>query len=339
MWLKIAAMRLLPRSLRHRTIRSMLRLDEAVLSSVIVRVADTKEEVIAAARLLHDSYVGRGLMPPHPSGVRIVAHQALPETITIVAKIDEQVVGTLSLVLDAAMGLPMETIYAGEVQALRDAGRRVAEVGALCIHRDYRHTGIAFLLNKLMWKTAQDALGVQDLLIAVHPYASELYEAALHFEHIGPVRRYPGLSEAALAVALRLDLVQAEANYRRAWGRLPKTPSNPFYLYCERHDPQLHAPVDARFVKKSWPKRILAIAELFALRPESLKGVPKEQFDVLRAMITARYEWQAVSERPDKLAAWMAALDGDISELHSEPSAPVQKATWLSTVEWAWANQ
>lgn len=334
MRLAVHVMPLLPRRLRHHVIRSQIRLDEQVMNEVVLKVADTADEVLAAARLVHDSYVGRGLMPPHPAGVRIVPHQALPETITFVAKHHDEVIGTISLVVDAKMGLPMEKIYGDEVAALRAEGKRVAEAGAQCIKPEYRHTGVSFLLSKLMITTAREALGVDDLLIAVHPNAAELYEATLLFVRTGPVRCYPGLNEKALAVMLRLDLAHMKADFQKEWGHLPKDTRNPLYMYIERSDPQLQIPLDNAFVWDRWPMRLQAVAELFALCPEALKGLPKPRFDDLRAMIAARnVVVTTFSEGPPR--------NGATSKGRPPVALPAEGSfftPWLTTRDWVMAN-
>lgn len=332
MGLKLRMIGLLPRAMRHNLIRSLVRVDDSSLADVVCKVAEAKEELIGAARLLHDSYRARGLIEAHPSGVRVVPQQAMPETVTFVAKRGEHVIGTISLVVDGGMALPMEKIYGEEVSALRQQGRRLAEVGALCVQPEFRHSGVSFLLNKLMYRTASEALGVDDLLIAVHPDAEDVYEAALGFRAFGSVRRYPGLSRKALAVALRLDLRSVKEDWRAAWGHLGPTTSNPFHIYFEREDPQIRVPANRAFVWESWPRRLEGIAELFAKRPDALKGLPKGQFDDLRAMIAAKGVVTATFREGPARAATTRRPDltrGD--ELSPWPA-------WLTTQDWVMAN-
>ncbi len=114
---------------------------------------------------------------------------------------DERVIATLALIPDSAVGLPMDAIYRGEIARLRCAGRRIAEVGALCIAHGHRRIGVGFLLHELVWRYARETLKVDHLLIVVHPDAKEIYKAAILVEDFGAERSYPGGPELRLAAA------------------------------------------------------------------------------------------------------------------------------------------
>jgi len=52
-------------------------------------------------------------MDPHPSGLRLSNHNALASACVFVARSGHQVVETVTLIVDSALGLPMDEIYAG----------------------------------------------------------------------------------------------------------------------------------------------------------------------------------------------------------------------------------
>lgn len=285
-WLRrlaMAGLRLLPRPLRHSLIRRSARVKESELAAVdAVRIAQSIDEYVEAMKLVYDGYVDRGIMTPHDSRVRMTPYLALPSTIIFVAMEGTQVAGTLSLVLDSPLGLPMQKIYGEEVQRLRDQGRVPAEVGALCVARGKRGAGIAFLLYKMMYLTATRLLRVDDLVIAVHPKVADLYMATLLFETIGPVRSYPSLERSALAQALRLDLASSEATFKARWGHLGPTPANPYWLYCERVDPQLVLPAPSQLEGlRDLHRR--ASMKLAALRPDIVFELDAAEFSTFRA--------------------------------------------------------
>jgi hypothetical protein len=166
----------------------------------------------AAFRLVHDQYVWRGYMAPTSSGRRLSVHHALPTTKVFVAHRVDRLVGTLTLVQDSLLGLPLDDLYRDEVAALRGQGRRIAEVAALATAAETRRTGIV-VLSHLMRMVVTYALkigGVNDLCITVNPRHVEFYRTCLRFETIGPERAY-GKVNGAPAVALRLDLDVARA--------------------------------------------------------------------------------------------------------------------------------
>lgn len=289
--------RLLPRSIRHSLIRRNYRIDDASLADVEVKIATTVAEHVEAAKLVHDGYVGRGIMMPHGSGVRVTPFLALPSTIVFVALKSGQMVGTLSLVVDSSLGLPMEKIYGDEVQAVRSRSRKIAEVGAQCVVKECRGTGVAFLLSKAMFQTTE-LLGIEDLLIAVHPSAEDVYSAMLCFERLGPQKAYPLLNQSALAVAM-----WQRGGYRKAlgqaFGRLPSTASNPHFLYCERPEPQIHLPSDSSFLAPLAKVHRQAAMKLAALRPDMVTDLAAVDFEKIRAEMSAPAARSAGPSTPD----------------------------------------
>jgi hypothetical protein len=161
----------------------------------------------AAFRLTHDQYVGRGYMAPHASGRRLSLYHALPTTKVFVARVAGHVVGTISLVEDSPLGLPMEELYADEVNRLREQRRRVSEVSALAMDPgSITHGTIAVLgLIRMAELYAAEVARLDDVCISVNPRHVGFYRKFLGFELIGPRRSYHRVNGAP-AEALRLDL-------------------------------------------------------------------------------------------------------------------------------------
>ena len=101
----------LPRSLRFALYRSFVDCDPKPDQRLILKIAETKEELEACFKLLHDAYVGSGFMQPHPSGMRVTVYHALPTTTTLCAKFDGEVVGTISLIRESVFGFPLQSIF------------------------------------------------------------------------------------------------------------------------------------------------------------------------------------------------------------------------------------
>jgi hypothetical protein len=283
-----AIFRLLPGRLRERLVRSRVHIDENELRSLTVKEADTVAELEAVARLAHEAYVSRGIMAPHPAGVRVTPHFLCSTTRTFIAKRGEVVVGALSLSMDRSpLPVPMDKIYRPQVDALRARKRKIGEIGGLCIAKGSRRLGISFLLNKIVLRSAGEIYGLDDVVIAVHPDAEEFYRATMHFETVGPVCEYPGLSKSALAVAMRLDLNAWRFNCFRAWGHMPKTaskPFNPFYMYFERQDAQITfpQPTVSASIRRAVADRLLALA------PDALAELSADEIALVRGHAPVR---------------------------------------------------
>ena len=194
-------------------IKHLVKLCEKRPSWLEVKLAKSLQELIAAYRLLHDVYVEAGYMHPHPSRMRISKYNLLPRTITFIAKIYDEVVGTVTLIEDSKLGLPMEEIYPKEIESLRKTSFKLAEVSGLAVDKYYRFKKIFWYLN---YHLAMHALlmGITDLVIAVNPKHLSFYRNFFMFQVIGPKRYYAKVNGAP-AVAMHLNLKELEKKSRR----------------------------------------------------------------------------------------------------------------------------
>ncbi len=193
-------------------------IDKAELAGITIGLAATFPEREQAFRLVHDAYVARGIMVPMRSGMKFSPHHVLPGTTTFIAQRAGRVLGTISLVEDSPIGLPMEAVHAAEVATLRHAGRRFAEVSTLSIAQDVRGRGVSLLLYNALFRWARRHRLIEDLVIAVHPKMREFYCHGLLFECLGPTREYGALNR-ALSTPLRIDLTTAPSRYRDTYDR------------------------------------------------------------------------------------------------------------------------
>lgn len=183
----------LPRGLRDKIIRTQFRFDETYFSSPItVKLAKTKEEYEMAFRLLHDAYVEDGLMDPDPSGLRINIFFALPTTSTLIAVIDNRVVGTISLIVDSPFGLPSDSEFMTANVMLREKGKKIVEVSALAVDRNLRSSKsmISVHLMKSMALFSSQYLCCEILQCVVRDRVAYYYEALFGFSRGAPAKSY-----------------------------------------------------------------------------------------------------------------------------------------------------
>ncbi|WP_339529804.1 GNAT family N-acetyltransferase [Pseudomonas mucidolens] len=182
------------------------------------RPVDSLFELEQALRLVNESYARRGISTVCRAGMRFSAFHLLPGTTTFVAVKEQQIIGTVSLIEDSTLGLPLEEVHGDEVLLQRLAGTRLAEVGTLAVAPNYRGKGVPLMLYNAMFRWAMQFRGVQKLLIAVHPRAGAFYRNVLFFSPMGRVQPYTKLNN-ALSLPLSLDLSQAPTIFERAYQR------------------------------------------------------------------------------------------------------------------------
>ena len=215
-----AAMACLPRETRFALYRALVHCDPAPDARLELKIADTRDELEACFRILHDSYVAAGFMKPDPSGLRVTTYHALPTTTTLCAKVDGRVVGTISLIREGVFGFPMQAAF--DLAPVRAKPGKIAEISALAVHPDFRKTGgwILFPLMKFMHEYSTRYFDTRHLVIAVNPNRAEMYESLLFFERLAdaPVVGY-AFANGAPAVGASLDLAAAGAMFKGVYGR------------------------------------------------------------------------------------------------------------------------
>ena len=233
---------LLPQSLRFSVFRSFVDCDPAPDERLVLKIAETKEELEACFKLLHDAYVSSGFMKPAPSGLRATIYHALPTTTTLCAKFDGQVVGTMSLIRESVFGFPLQAIF--DLKSVRARGGKIAEVSALAVHPDFRKTGgaILFPLMKFMYEYCTTFFDTRHLVIAVHPNRIEMYESLLHFKRLAEnkVDNYD-FANGAPAVGATLDLRRAPNKYKQTYDKKPQR-KNLYDYFVRTKLPNIHLP-------------------------------------------------------------------------------------------------
>jgi hypothetical protein len=155
-----------------------------------VKIAEGFGELEQAFELVSTNPRARGCGALGDVPSRFTPFRAPWGTVTIVAKHQERVVATLSLVADGpSLGLPLERIYGAEVEQLRRQGRRMAETISLA---DSGLSAQEFVLVlKAMIKLAVQyhaGRGGDTWVIAIDRHYRNFYQKVLGFAPMGSPR-------------------------------------------------------------------------------------------------------------------------------------------------------
>jgi len=239
----------LPEQIKFPFIRSIIRFNPEIGSDVVVKVADCIEEVEAAFQIMNEAYREQGFLDDRRDFTVLNKYQLLPMSTIIVALYRGQVVGTLTLVKQNPLGLPMERVF--KIQHFNEKTERAAEITCLAIDRQYRRetgTDLLFPLMKFMYHYAIDYFDVKKIFVACFPREADFYKSLLLFQDIGEnsqTEDYLG----APAMGLYLDLVQAKDQYRVVYSKAKPT-KNLYRYFTEMKSDQLIFP-DRSFLKNS----------------------------------------------------------------------------------------
>jgi N-acyl amino acid synthase FeeM len=171
-------------------------------------VASKRESLSAAFRLVYDSYLRRGLVQANRPGLRILPHQLQDTSWVLLAARDGELLGTLSVIEDGELALPIESLYLAEMARLRYQSARVAELTCLATKEHLARTQSAQVLRELLTSAIQLShhRQIDGLTICVHPRHARFYRERLGFSEFGPSRRCPWVcDQPAVAMILWLD--------------------------------------------------------------------------------------------------------------------------------------
>ena len=201
---------------------SALRFDKPLSKKFVFKLAQTREELEACFRLLHDEYVRAGFMKPDPSGMRVTLHHALPTTSTLMCRYENRVVGTISLIRENGLGFPMQRVFDLD-EVIREGGG-VAEVSALAISRRFHadRDRIMIPLLKFLYEYAEYRFDTRHLVIAAHPQHIGFYENVLCFRRLScPQVDHYDFVNGAPAIGAYLDLDKAKECFFQKYADTP----------------------------------------------------------------------------------------------------------------------
>ena len=204
------------------------------INSFRIKYAETRYELGGAFRLVYDEYKRSGYVTvKKPGNLLLHIHHFIDDTVVLLMLYREEVVSTLSLVLDTKeFGLPMDSIYQEELNILRKNGHRLMEGCALATSESFRGANIfSYLFRQAYWHAVNSC--ATDICIMVNPKHIQFYKRILLFDDLGVEKNYPRVG--APAIALRIDVNQYPDKLKFAYNNYPAE-SNLYNFICENKD-------------------------------------------------------------------------------------------------------
>lgn len=226
----------LPRWIRGPIVRRTFSYDSELPANLTFKKAESVEEIEQALRIAFDSYKEIGLVDETGGQIRATKYHTLPTTSILIAKLNEEVIATMTIIADSAMGLPIDQLW--DISSVRQGCPRVAEISTLAIKRGYRQRQGKLLLPLcgFMHRYCRDYMGVEKIVASFHPKARDFYESLLLFSPIagGEVKSY-GFVKGAAAIGGWLHLAELPRIFSKVYGTRPSKHN----LYCYFTGPAL----------------------------------------------------------------------------------------------------
>lgn len=186
-------------------------------------IAKSGESLQQAADLIQLEYEKDGYVPPLPAKKKapISPYNKTEVSTTFVAKYENIVLGTVTLVGDSEKGFPLDSIFKQEVDSLRMFGTSLAEISQLAVRRDaakilevgQRQIQAILLLQlfSLVYYCAI-AKNIDTLCITINP-KHDVFYLGIGFAPMGEIKYYDTVNGApALLRVLKLSTINVENN-------------------------------------------------------------------------------------------------------------------------------
>jgi len=171
----------------------------AFLKECEFRPVQTLEEFRACSRLVYLEYLNKKYTKQNQGQFRLSLHQMIDKSTTFIALYKNRFnLGTLTLIEDSPMGVPMDLIYKTELDPLRKADRYFAEAGMLALNSNllkkpsipesYRMLILLYLF-KAAFEFLKKSTNVDSLAACFHP-RHKLFYRAMQFQTIGELKPY-----------------------------------------------------------------------------------------------------------------------------------------------------
>ena len=187
-------------------------------------VATTLDEVVNAWNLTHDVYSANGFINPNKHKIHAAPQAVNAKTAVFYSTSGSKVDGTLTAILDGPNGLPLDTVYKKELDALRRTDRRLTEHGMFAHvsqitgfqpteyfgsqeftprqQADHVRTSLIHLMCRTVFFSL--AMNCTDIVFGIHPKHVRFYKRAWGTQQEGPERTYAAVNNRPV-VLMRLN--------------------------------------------------------------------------------------------------------------------------------------
>lgn len=237
----------LPGRTRLKVLRFFLPKLKLELDHIVFRTAVTPEDYLASFNLVYRAFVKTGFTEPGPAPFRLAPQHCNPDSRIFIGLHNEadteKLIYSISIFPDSSEnGLPMDMGFKTALDHLRSQGRFLVEAGHLAADPSFKMNDmtIPMLGNKIMHQYASRHLKADDIVITIHPKYQWFYEDFLLFEKIGEIGAYSYANDNP-AVAMRLDLREAEKKYRDAYKNVTSR-NNLYHFFCKKESTSIILP-------------------------------------------------------------------------------------------------
>jgi len=178
-----------------------------------VEFARSDQDFVESLHLLQKRYEERGYVKKKDGAesADLTLFHILPNTRTILVRALERVLATVTFIPDSPLGLPADEGFRPEIDHLRAAGRRLAELSSLAVDDQIRledRPNLSRWLFHAMEALAFSRGRIDDVVITVNPRHVSFYERRIGFEPMTaprPLAKVQGADAVLMRARTELD--------------------------------------------------------------------------------------------------------------------------------------
>lgn len=273
----------LPQPLRGMLVRAQFEVDYELPEELIFKQAETADEITQALRIVYDSYVDLDYIEVNDAKMRVTKYHALPTTIILVAKWHDEVVGTISIIPDTAMGIPSEQTW--NLDKYKANGQKIAEISSLAIKKGFRRKRgkLLFPLCKIMYLFCTEIFKFDGIIASATHEVEAFYIDILLFKKVQEKTGQNNiLVKGNPSTCCYLPLDQGNIDhYKKVYGKKNKKYDLYSFLYAEKIK-NIQLPDRKKCLQSYTNKQNISLAEILKDYPFLTKDFTEKDKMILK---------------------------------------------------------
>lgn len=272
----------LPAFLRAPYLRTKFEIPNELPADIVLKQAETEDEINAALQLVYESYLELNYIDPNQARKRLTKFHLLPTTVILIIKLKEEVIGTISIIMDSSMKLPSDATW--DLGRFRKNGAQIAEISSLCIKKsEYRRGKLLLPLCKLMYLYCKNYLKLDGIIVSATLEVEAFYTDLLLFEKVvmrTGQRNKLVKNNPSTCCFLPLHGQTAETMYKQVYHKKPQA-YNLYKFFVETITPNIQLPEPKACLQSYTYKQISAISKIVSRWPEALSTLTSQDLQII----------------------------------------------------------
>lgn len=276
-------LKILPQFIRAPFLRNQFKVPLWISGDIILKQAETEEEITQALQLVYESYTELNYIDPNAVRLRLTKFHLLPTTVILIVVKNKEVIGTMSIIRDSTFKLPSDQTW--DLSSLRKNGAQIAEISSLTISKKTdRRVSLLLPLCKLMYEYCKNILKVDGIVVSTVIEVECFYTDVLLFRRISlgnGEKNWTVKGTPSTCCFLSFRGTEAEENYKKIYGHRPEE-YNLYNFFVEKKIPNIHLPQKSQSLQTYTVKQTASFKKIFDKYPDLKSSFTQEEIRAIQ---------------------------------------------------------